>query len=171
MNGTADRELASHTCKPHTATELKPIVPHSFLVARPLPCSLVGAMSWRQCPPEDDSGPGLPLADAQTLPQRSKRAWCTLALDESDGPSRKQRRAAPPVRISGERSENQRSDEQVRERTFQCAFARKWCQLDISDDELPLQKQRRLAQYPRPGHPRQLNRDWRQLDLQGIGGG
>lgn len=127
-------------------------------------------MSWRQCPPEDDSGPGLPLADAQTLPQRSKRAWCTLALDESDGPSRKQRRAAPPVRISGERSENQRSDEQVRERTFQCAFARKWCQLDISDDELPLQKQRRLAQDPRPGHPRQLNRDWRQLDLQGIGG-
>ena len=96
-------------------------------------------MSWRLCPLEDaaDLGP-----QPETSPQHSKKTWCTLDFDESEGPP------------AGSRDEHSTD------------VKRKWCQLDINDDipagprsRGPRKKETRQCEHQVQQH------DWRQLEL------
>ena len=111
----------------------------------PFPCPR-HVMSWRFCPLED----AVSLQHVpETLPQQSKkRKWCTLDLDESEGPPQPQQCDPRPVGSRDARSVNH-----------------KWCQLDIGDD-VP------VPPPPAPVGPRSRGsrkRSWSQLDLQDAG--
>ena len=107
-------------------------------------------MSWRLCPLEDDVEPL--KAKAATFPQRLKRAWQTLDLDDGDDvPKITKRRTldledgedAPEVRGPGSKPVDRVNHK------------RKWCQLAISDDIASASS----------GESRHL-RSWSKLDLE-----
>ena len=109
-------------------------------------------MSWRSCPLEDavDHGPLEDVVDLTlpgVFPQRLKRGWCNLDLDESE---------IPPPRPH----RNPRPD---KSRKGSNGHKRSWCQLEIhDDDDVPI--------GPRSKGPQQANRRiWSQLDLRDAG--